>query len=73
MPEIIGDITIYNFIKGLIMPGSLWGGFLAAGMLALFTKSLTQHSRNILLVKSFRKNSLHNFNRRQNLFSKGRS
>jgi hypothetical protein len=69
MPEIFGDITIYNFLTGLIMTGSLWGGFLPTSMLPLFTQSLTQHFRNILLVKSFQNNSLHEFNRKRNVFT----
>jgi hypothetical protein len=69
MPEIIGDIAIHNFLTGMFMAGSLWGGFLPTSILPLFTQSLTQHFRNILLVKNFRNNSLHEFNRKRTVFT----
>jgi hypothetical protein len=69
MPEIFGDITIYNFLTGLIMTGSLWEMLLITRMLAPFPQGLTRHPRNTILVKSFRNNSLQEFNRKRNVFT----
>ncbi|MBA3612829.1 MAG: hypothetical protein H0W49_07920 [Nitrospirales bacterium] len=46
MTEIIGDSAYQHLLMGMIMAGSLWGLFLTAGMIPLFTRSLTRHLRN---------------------------
>ncbi len=46
MTEIIGESAYQHVLTGMIMTGSLWGWFLTARMIPLFTRSLTRHPRN---------------------------
>lgn len=66
MTEIIEIITINNFLTGIFMTGSLWGTFLISRVLLPLPQGLTRHSRNTILMKSFRNNSFHEFNPQRN-------
>ena len=52
MTEIIGGSAYQHVLTGMIMAGSLWGWFLTARMIPLFTRNLRRHSGSILGVKS---------------------
>jgi hypothetical protein len=67
MTEIIEIITINNFLTGMFMTGSLWGTLLLSRMLLPLPQGLTRNSRNSILMKSFRNNSFHEFNRKKNV------
>jgi hypothetical protein len=66
MTEVMESITINNFLTGMFMTGSLWGILLLSRMLLPLPQGLTRHSRNTILMKSFRNNSFHEFNRKRN-------
>ncbi|WP_342346930.1 hypothetical protein [uncultured Nitrospira sp.] len=51
MTEIIGESAYQHLLTGIIMAVSLWGLFLTPKMIPVFTRSLTRHPRNILVVK----------------------
>lgn len=67
MTKIIEIITINNLLTDMFMTGSLWGTFLISRMLLPLPQGLSRYSRNAILMKSFRNNSFHEFNRKRNV------
>ncbi|MEX2492992.1 MAG: hypothetical protein WD425_14660 [Nitrospirales bacterium] len=66
MTEIMESITINNVLTGMFMTGSLWGTLLLSRMVLPLPQGLTRHSRNTILMKSFRNNSFHECDRKRN-------